>query len=343
MSIGLLVAATAYFNLITKPIQTLMGYVSIHNTATAAADRIFSILDQIPEIKDRKNAKSLENVNGTIEYSKVTFGYGSSKLILKDISFKANPGEPVAIIGPSGVGKTTLVHLLPRFYDVIEGNITIDDVDIRDIQLKSLRKHIGIVMQNVFLFNGTIAENIKYGKEDATMEEIENAAKIAQLHTFVCSLPQGYNTEIGERGVKLSGGQAQRISIARVIITNPKILILDEPTANVDAITDSELMKAVRAVLKGRTTLIIAHRFWTVKNADRLVLLKEGKVEAIGSHEELMKSSQFYRDFFASQFREEKATTLETSQETTQKNVEDENLDSIQDNLNYNESNNGEK
>ncbi len=305
MTVGLLVAAIAYFNLITKPIQTIMGYVTIHNTAKAASERVFSILDQIPDIKDRKNAQLLENVIGTIEYSHVSFGYDPSKIILKDISFKVNPGELIAIIGPSGVGKTTLVHLLPRFYDIIDGTITIDGIDIRDIQLKSLRKNIGIVMQNVFLFNGTIADNIKYGKEDATMEEIENAAKIAQLHNFICSLPAGYNTEIGERGVKLSGGQAQRISIARVIITNPKILILDEPTANVDAITDSELMKAVRAVLKGRTTLIIAHRFWTVKNADRLILLKEGRVEAIGSHEALMKSSQFYRDFFASQFREQ--------------------------------------
>ena len=213
----------------------------------------------------------------------------------------------------SGVGKTTLVHLVPRFYDVTESAVLIDGKNVKEYQLYSLRKNVGIVMQSVFLFDGTIADNIAFGKPEATREEIREAAQIAQLDDYIQTLPDKYDTPIGERGVKLSGGQAQRLSIARVLVTDPKLLILDEPTANVDAITDQNLMHAIQKIMKGRTTVIIAHRLWTIKNAQKIVLLKDGKIEAMGTHEELIQKSEFYREFFASQFPQEELEKMDTN------------------------------
>ncbi len=302
ISIGLIIASVAYFGLLTGPIRGVTAFANTYNWARAAAERVFEVLDQERFIKDIEDAEILEDIKGEIEFKDVWFEYDEGNPILKDINLTIKPGEVVALVGPSGVGKTTIAHLVPRFYDVKSGSVCVDGVDVRNIDLTSLRKHVGIVMQNIFLFDGTIADNIAYGIEDVNPREVMHAIKIAQLSEFIKSLPHGHRTHIGERGVKVSGGQAPRISLARVLVTNPKMLIMDEPTSNVDAITDQKLMEAVRTVMKGKTTLVIAHRLWTIKNADRIVLLKDGMVKGIGSHQELLENNEFYREFFALQF-----------------------------------------
>ncbi|MEX2684901.1 MAG: ABC transporter ATP-binding protein, partial [Candidatus Sigynarchaeota archaeon] len=256
---GLLIATIAYFTQLAAPLRHITKFLGLHTTAKAAAARIFDILDLKPSIADKPGAMPLECVEGHVRYEHVTFHYHEGHDILKDVTLDIPPGKVVAFVGPSGVGKTTMLHLLPRFYDVAEGSVRIDGHDVRDCTLESLRKAVGIVMQDTFLFDGTFADNIAFGKPNATKEEIVHAASVARLNQFIESLPQKYNTMIGERGVFLSGGQAQRLALARVIVTDPKILILDEPTANVDAVTDKEIMDAVRETMKGRTTLVIAH------------------------------------------------------------------------------------
>jgi ABC-type multidrug transport system fused ATPase/permease subunit len=304
-SIGELVAAITYLATMGGPIRAISGFSGMYSSAKAAAERIFEIMDRIPSIKDAPDAIALDHVQGNLEFRDVHFSYNAKSEILKDISLIVQPGERIALVGPSGVGKTTFVHMIPRFYDATQGSVLIDGIDVRKIQLNSLRRNVGIVMQNVYLYDGTIAQNIAYGKPEANLEEIQAAAQIAQLDEFIQTLPEQYNTPIGERGVKLSGGQAQRLSIARVLVTDPKLLILDEPTANVDAITDQNLMGAIQSIMKNRTTVIIAHRLWTIKNADKIVLLRDGKIEAIGNHQELMHNCPFYREFFDSQFSKE--------------------------------------
>ena len=301
-TIGSLLASLGYMAILAVPINSIASFVSNANSAGIAAERIFMILDINPRILDSEDAIELNNIEGKIEFKDVNFHYKESNIVLSNINLKINPGEVIAFVGPSGVGKTTLLHLLPRFYDVVDGEICIDNINIKNIKLEFLRKKVGISMQNIFLFDGTIMENIVFGKDDATIEEIRNAARIAQLDKFISSLPMGYDTNIGERGIKLSGGQSQLLNLARVLVTDPKILILDEPTGHMDALTDERLINSVKRAMKGRTTLIIAHRLWTIHRADRIVVLRDDQIEAIGSHNDLIQNNSFYQEFFATQF-----------------------------------------
>jgi ATP-binding cassette subfamily B protein len=257
-------------------------------------------MTELSEIKDSDDAQELSEVNGEIAFNNVSFAYkGTENNVLNGINFKAKAGESVAVVGPSGGGKTTLCNLIPRFYEVNDGSVTIDGKDIRNFTLKSLRSHIGVVQQDVYMFSGTVKENIAYGKADATDEEIIKAAKDAGAHEFITQLPNGYDTYVGERGVKLSGGQKQRISIARVFLKNPEILILDEATSALDNESERLVQQSLERLAKGRTTITIAHRLTTIRNATHILVLTEDGIAEQGSHDELMKQNGLYADMYA--------------------------------------------
>lgn len=299
-----------YLNMFYQPINALSQILENIQQALAGAERVFEVLETEPEIKEKEGAIELKNVKGKITFENVSFSYNPGIPVLKNISFQINPGEMVAFVGPTGVGKTTIMYLLNRFFDPDTGSIKIDDIDIRDVTLKSLHENISMVLQDVFLFNGTIFDNIAYGKENATLEEVIKAAKIAHAHEFIENLPKGYFTEIGERGIKLSGGQKQRLAIARAVLKNSPILILDEATSSVDTETESEIQKAINNLAGTRTILIIAHRLSTVKRADKIIVLKEGEIVEIGSHEELMKRKGLYYKLCSVQFAEDKMAEI---------------------------------
>jgi len=267
--------------------------------------RFVEIMEEEPEY-EAPDAIELKNVDGVIEFKNVTYSYEPSKEVLRDVSLRLEKGRKLALVGPSGGGKTTLCHLLPNFYALSEGNgsISIDGIDIRKLKLDSLRKSIGIVQQDVFLFVGTIKENIRYGRPDATDDEIAEAARRANIHDYIMTLPNGYDTEIGERGVKLSGGQKQRLSIARVFLKDPAILILDEATSALDNTTEVLIQEALDELCKGRTTLVVAHRLSTIRNADEIAVVVDGKITERGTHEELMASGGTYKELYALQFRD---------------------------------------
>jgi ATP-binding cassette, subfamily B, multidrug efflux pump len=270
--------------------------------AAASADRIFEILDTRNDITDKPDAIRLPDVTGTVKFENVTFRYfGGGEPVLKNVSFTANPGETIALLGATGSGKTTIINLLPRFYDPSEGKITIDDHDLRDLKLESLRSHIGIVLQETTLFSGTIRENIAFGKPEASQAEIEAAARAAQAHDFIMSFPEGYNTHVGERGTTLSGGQKQRVAIARALLLNPRILILDDSTSSVDLNTETEIQKALDSLMRGRTSFVIAQRISTVINADKIIVLDKGEIVAEGKHQDLMEDSPIYAEIYNSQ------------------------------------------
>jgi ATP-binding cassette subfamily B protein len=270
--------------------------------AAASAERIFEILDAKSDIVDKPGAIRLPEVQGLVKFENVTFRYfGGGEPVLNKVSFEANPGETIALLGATGSGKTTIINLLPRFYDPSEGKITIDGYDLRDVTLDSLRSQIGIVLQETTLFSGTIRENIAFGKPDATLEEIQNAARAAAAHDFIMTFPDGYNTHVGERGQTLSGGQKQRVAISRALLVNPRILILDDSTSSVDLNTEAQIQKALDTLMRGRTSFVIAQRIGTVVNADKILVLDKGEIVAQGKHADLMEDSPIYAEIYNSQ------------------------------------------
>ena len=305
INMGDLVAYLLFVNFFLQPIRRLTEFTQQYQDGMTGFERFMEIMNIKPDIVDMEGAINLENVEGKIEFKNVSFSYNNGqKTILSNINLTINPGETIALVGPSGAGKTTLCHLIPRFYETDEGEITIDDTEIKDVKLKSLRTNIGLVQQDVFLFTGTIKENIFYGNPDATDEEIVEAAKMASIHEFIMSLPNGYDTYIGEKGVKLSGGQKQRISIARVFLKNPPILILDEATSSLDNETEIAIQESLEKLSHGRTTIIIAHRLSTIKNADEIVVLTNEGIEERGKHEELLQiENGVYSKLYQSQFK----------------------------------------
>jgi ATP-binding cassette subfamily B protein len=272
--------------------------------ATSAAERMFNIIDLPGDIQNAPDAKAITIEKGEVEFRNVTFGYVQDKPILQNISFTAKPGEKIAILGATGAGKTSLMYLIPRFYDINSGEILIDGTDIRKFEVSSLRRQVGVVLQDVFLFSGTIRSNIAFGKDDATLDEVKAAAKSARIDDFIESLPEGYDTPVGERGITLSGGQKQRLTIARALITNPRILILDDSLSFVDAKTEQEIQEAIDTALKDRTCFIIAQRLSTIKNADRIMVLDHGAIVEFGTHAELMAKGQIYKKIYETQLLE---------------------------------------
>lgn len=303
LSMGTLVAFLSYVTVFYDPVRRLVDIDNVFQQAIAAGDRIFELLDATPDIVDAPDAIDLADVQGEVRFDDVHFRYGTGDEVLRDVTFHIRPGETVALVGPSGAGKTSIANLICRFYDPSAGTITIDGHDLRKVRLASLRKHMAVVLQDTFLFNTTVRENLLYGKPEATEEELVAAAKAAYAHDFIMELPNGYDTEIGERGVRLSGGQRQRLALARAILVNPRILILDEATSSVDAEAEYLIQQALEAVLEGRTALIIAHRLSTIRNADRIIALEDGCIKEVGSHEELLSHGGLYSQLYHRQLR----------------------------------------
>ncbi len=297
-----LVAYFLYLETFYAPVRVFAQSWERFQEALASADRVNELIQESPDIIDRPGAVELtEPVEGHIELKNVSFKYKTGDTVLRNISLEIPAHQAVALVGPTGVGKSTLVSLIPRFYDVTEGAITLDGRDLRDIQQNSLRSQISIVLQDVFLFHGTVRDNILFGRSDATEEEMIEAAKAANAHDFILELPEGYDTLIGERGVKLSGGQKQRVSIARAVLKNAPILILDEATSSVDTETELLIQQALERLMSGRTTIIIAHRLSTVRNADKIVVLEEDNIKEMGNHEELMEAKGLYHKLYTIQ------------------------------------------
>ena len=289
LSLGKLVGFLAYLGMLYQPVRALHGLNQMFQAGRAAGERVFDILDAPVEVGERPNARELsDRVRGEVEYRRVRFQYRANLPVLHEVTIHARPGETIALVGPTGAGKTTVVNLLPRFYDVTGGQILIDGQDIREVTLESLRRQIGIVSQEAFLFNGTIRENILYGRLEASELEMIEAAKAANCHEFIMQLPEKYDSRVGERGVKLSVGEKQRVSIARALLKDPPILILDEATASVDTATERLIQEALERLMAHRTSFVIAHRLSTVRNADQIIVLKSGRVIERGTHEQLM-------------------------------------------------------
>lgn len=289
-----LIAYILFINVFLNPIDRLVNFTEAFQRGMSGFERFLEILRTEPEITDKDNAIDLTDVEGEIRFNNVSFSYNDKTEVLKDINLTIYKGQTIALVGPSGSGKTTFCSLIPRFYEVNDGSITIDGIDIRDVTLESLRRNIGMVQQDVYMFSGTVEENILYGKPDAAKEEVINAAKLANAHEFIMELENGYNTFVGERGAKLSGGQKQRISIARAFLKNPPILILDEATSALDNESERLVQESLKILAKGRTTLIIAHRLSTIKNADNIVVLTANGIEEQGTHKELLEKGGVY-------------------------------------------------
>jgi subfamily B ATP-binding cassette protein MsbA len=303
MTPGELLAFYSYIGYLYDPAVRVVDFNVQLQWANAAIERVFETLDTRPEIIDAPEAVYLPTVRGEVEFRHVTFGYDPAQPALHDISFHVNPGEIIAIVGPSGAGKTTVVNLLARFYDVQQGAVLIDGHDVKNVRLESMRRHIGLVSQETILFSVTLRENIRYGRKEATDEEVIAAAQAADLHSFILELPDGYDTKIGEDGIKLSGGQKQRMSIARAILADPRILILDDATSALDSHTESNIQASLSELMKNRTNFVIAHRLSTIMNADRILVMNEGRIVDFGAHLELMARPGIYRDLYTEQFK----------------------------------------
>ena len=307
-----------YMAMLAMPIRMMGWLINTLSRAQSAGDRIYEVLDAESGIKDKADAVEIKRVHGRVSFDSVSAGYNTTDSVVDGLNFSANPGQIVAIMGAPGSGKSTLVHLIARFYDVNKGKITIDDLDIRDIKVESVRKNVGVVFQDVFLFAASIKENIAYGLEDVTLEEVMAVSKIAQLHEFIEGLPQAYDTLVGERGVTLSGGQRQRLAIARTLLLDPPILILDDSTSSVDSKTESEIQKALESVMKNRTVFVIAHRATTISQADSIIVLDKGKIVERGTHEELIELKGNYHRIYNHQINvsNENSTTKQKIEKT---------------------------
>jgi ATP-binding cassette subfamily B protein len=320
MTIGEVVAFNSYLLLLGGPVQQLTWVVNMAGEAVAGARRTFEVLDYIPEIQSPQKAIHLPPITGRVEFQRVSFSYGEGPAqVLEDIHVSVEPNQVVALIGPTGSGKTSLINLIPRFYDIDAGVLRVDGYDIRQVDLVSLRRQIGIVLQTSLLFSTTIRENIAYGRPDASLEEIIAAAQAAQCHEFIIALPEGYETVVGERGVTLSGGQRQRIAIARALLMDPRILILDDSTSSVDTQTERLIQMALTRVMEGRTTFVIAHRLSTVRRADLILVMNRGRIVERGTHLDLLASNGPYREIYELQLRDqeqfrESMDTLESSE-----------------------------
>jgi ATP-binding cassette subfamily B protein len=296
LSIGAFSTFNLLLAMLVMPLRMLGMWVGQAQRATAAGERIFEILDEPEEIADRRDARPLEPGPGEVRFEAVDFSYEAGYAILDDIDLHIAAGQTVALIGRTGSGKTTLAALVPRFYEVSAGRVLIDDVDVRELQRRSLRREIGVISQDPFLFSASVRDNIAFGMPNAPHEAVEAAAQAAQAHEFIVELPQGYDTVIGERGITLSGGQRQRVAIARALLIDPRILILDDATASVDATTEAKIRTGLREVMRGRTTIIIAHRLSTIALADEIVVLEHGRIAARGTQTELLSESPLFRE-----------------------------------------------
>jgi ATP-binding cassette subfamily B protein len=299
LTIGGFVSFNLYLGMLVMPLRSLGMWIGQAQRATAAGERIFQVMDEPEEVADRPGARELPPGPGAIRFDHVDFAYLPGRTVLEDVDLAVPAGRTIALIGHTGSGKTTLTSLVPRFYDATSGRVTVDGVDVRDVTLTSLRREIGVISQDPFLFSATVRENIAFGAPDLSDDEIERAARLAQAHEFVERLPKGYDTVIGERGITLSGGQRQRLAIARALAVDPRILILDDATASVDATTEAKIRLGLREAMRDRTTLIIAHRLSTIALADEIVVVAEGRIASRGTHDELLESSEVYREIYA--------------------------------------------
>ena len=296
LSLASFITFNLFLTMLVFPLRMLGMWIGQAQRATASGERIFQVIDEAEDVVDAPDARELPDGPGRVRFEHVTFGYDPERPVLHDVDLELEPGKTVALIGHTGSGKTTFASLIPRFYDVQEGRVLLDGADVREVELRSLRSRIGIVTQDPFLFSATVRENLSFGNPNATDEEIERAARLAQAHEFVAALPQGYDTIIGERGITLSGGQRQRLAIARALVVDPRVLILDDATASVDATTEMKIRAGLAEAAKGRTTIVIAHRLSTIALADEVIVLDEGRVAARGGHEELLETSPVYRE-----------------------------------------------
>ena len=302
-NIGQIQSFLQYERQFANPFTQIANQITVIQSALAGAERVFEVMDMDPETADAANADEFDAPRGKVEFKDVSFGYKPDHMILKNLTFTAQPGETIALVGPTGAGKTTVVNLLMRFYDIDSGELLLDDKDIRSIKRQNLRTHMGMVLQDVYLFAGTVRENIVYGKLDATEEEIRRAIRMADCEEFINRLPKGLDTELTESGSNISQGQRQLLSIARAILADPAVLILDEATSSVDTRTEMRIQQAMLALMKGRTSFVIAHRLSTIRNADQILVLNQGEIIERGTHEELVAKGGFYADLLNSQYK----------------------------------------